>query len=127
MISFHGLENSDGRINKYAYIFRLNENKYVSKYILNQSINIEEYKQQEPKEAFINFPKHSKSRKTSTSVWCYMPENSSSIFFIKYYLKFLGLKIICTVDELLVNTHYETVEECLSSVEDHTLISTAII
>lgn len=65
MISFHGLENSGDRINKYAYIFRVNENKCVSKYILNQSINIEEYKQQEPKEAFINFPKHSKSRKTS--------------------------------------------------------------
>lgn len=56
-----------------------------------------------------------------------MLENSSSIFFIKYYLKILGLKIICSVDELLVKTHSETVQECLLSAEDHTLISTAII
>lgn len=46
MISFHALKNSDERINKYAYIVRLNENMYVPKYILKQSINIEEYKQQ---------------------------------------------------------------------------------
>lgn len=127
MISFHEfLQNSDERINKHAYIFRLNENKYVSKYILNQSINIEEYKQQELKEDSQIFQNTQNDCK-ETSVQCYMLENSSSMFFIKYYLKILGLKITCSVDELLVNTHCDTVQECLSSAEDNTLISTAII
>lgn len=56
-----------------------------------------------------------------------MLENSSSMFFIKYYLKILELKIICSVDELLVNTHCDTVQECLSPAEDNMLISTETI
>lgn len=54
-----------------------------------------------------------------------MLEKSS--VFIKYYIKILGLKTTRSVDELLVNTHCDTVQECLSSAENNTLISTAII
>lgn len=81
MISFHRRGNSDKRIIKYAYIFRLNENKYVSKYILNQSINIEESKQQEPKEAIINFPEHSTSRKTVREYLCLVLHAPNQLFY----------------------------------------------